>query len=129
MLPMFPRRPVLLGGVIAIKSLWSSLIYGGVEFLNPVLSTRINWPWFVISQVGFGIVAGVAGLNATARAHKAAFPFAVRAGFEAPGAMGKSDEEDLQRWYQEFLLTFAVLAGAVCGACSDSPGRPGPRAE
>ncbi len=96
MLPMFPRRPILLGGVIA-PVLWSSLIYGVVEFLNPVLSTRINWLWFVISQVGFGIVAGLVVSTQQRVRTWQHLPFAVRAGFEAPGAMGKSDGEDMQR--------------------------------
>src|SRR6202035_1287290 len=58
MLPMLPRRPVLLGGVIA-PLLWSGLIYGILGILNPVLNQRIQWAWFVISQMGFGIVAGI----------------------------------------------------------------------
>ena len=27
--------------------------------INPVLDQRIDWLWFVLSQVGFGIVAGI----------------------------------------------------------------------
>ncbi len=58
MLPMFPRRPILLGGVIA-PVLWSGVIHSLVEFLDPVVGDLINWPWFVVTQVGFGIVAGI----------------------------------------------------------------------
>ena len=58
MLPMFPRRPILLGGVIA-PVLWSGLLHSVLEFINPVLNQRIDWPWFVISQIGFGVVAGI----------------------------------------------------------------------
>src|SRR5437879_5170334 len=56
-LPMFPRRPILLGGVIA-PVLWSGLIHSVLEALDPVLNQRIDWVWFVISQIGFGVVAG-----------------------------------------------------------------------
>src|SRR5438270_5309039 len=58
MLPMIPRRPILLGGVIA-PLLWSGLIHSILGIVNPVLDERIDWPWFVFSQVGFGIVAGI----------------------------------------------------------------------
>jgi hypothetical protein len=58
MLPILPRRPVLLGGFIA-PIMWSGLIYGILDVVNPVLNLRISWLWFVISQMGFGIVAGI----------------------------------------------------------------------
>jgi hypothetical protein len=58
MLPMLPRRPVLLGGFIA-PILWSGLIHSILGIVNPVLNQRIDWLWFVASQVGFGIVAGI----------------------------------------------------------------------
>src|SRR5437899_11143627 len=46
-LPMFPRRPILLGGVIA-PLLWSGLLHSILEALDPVLNQRIDWLWFVI---------------------------------------------------------------------------------
>jgi hypothetical protein len=93
MLPMFPRRPILLGGVIA-PVLWSGLIHSVVEFLHPALGQLINWPWFVISQVGFGIVAGIV-VSKQERVHTwQHLPFAVRAGMEAPGAMDERGSEE-----------------------------------
>ena len=58
MLPMFPRRPILLGGLIA-PLLWSGLLYSMLDLINPALNERIDWPWFVASQIAFGIVAGL----------------------------------------------------------------------
>ena len=58
MLPMLPRRPILLGGFIA-PLLWSGLIHSILGIVNPVLNQRIDWLWFVLSQMGFGIVAGI----------------------------------------------------------------------
>ena len=69
-LPMFPRRPILLGGVIA-PVLWSGLIHSILEALDPVLNQRIDWLWFVISQIGFGIVAGIVVSRQAARAYVA----------------------------------------------------------
>jgi hypothetical protein len=95
MLPMFPRRPILLGGVIA-PVLWSGLIHGCVEFLNPALGARINWPWFLISQVGFGIVAGIVVSKHQRVPTWQHIPFAIRAGIEASGVRDERNEEDRQ---------------------------------
>ena len=95
-LPMFPRRPILLGGVIA-PILWTGLIHSILEALDPVLNQRIDWLWFVFSQVGFGIVAGIVVSRQERIRTWQYLPFAVRAGIEAPGAMDeKSGESHLQ---------------------------------
>jgi hypothetical protein len=85
MLPMFPRRPILLGGLIA-PVLWSGLVHTLVEFIDPLLNHRIDWVWFVLSQVGFGIVAGVVVSRQERVRTWQHLPFALRAGFEVPGA-------------------------------------------
>src|SRR5882757_4197477 len=92
MLPMFPRRPIFLGGLIA-PILWSGLLYSTLNIINPVLNKRISWPWFVLSQVGFGIVAGIVVSRQTRIRTWQNLPFAVRAGIEAPGLMAEKDEE------------------------------------
>ncbi len=96
MLPMFPRRPILLGGVIA-PILWSGLIHSILEFLNPVLNQRIDWLWFVVSQIGFGMVAGIVVSRQQRMRTWQHLPFAVRAGIEAPGAMPERDDEENPR--------------------------------
>ncbi len=85
-LPMFPRGPVLFGGLIA-PVLWSGLIHIMLEALDPVLKQRIDWGWFVVSQIGFGIVAGVVVSRQVRIRTWQYLPFAVRAGIEAPGTM------------------------------------------
>jgi len=95
-LPMFPRRPILLGGVIA-PILWTGLIHSILEALNPVLNQRIDWLWFVVSQIGFGVVAGIVVSKQERIRTWQYLPFAVRAGIEAPGAIDeKSGENHLQ---------------------------------
>jgi hypothetical protein len=92
MLPMFPRRPILLGGLIA-PIMWSGLLYTTLDIINPVMNQRIDWLWFVLSQVGFGVVAGVVvSLQQRIRTYQG-LPFAVRAGIEAPGVMREKDQE------------------------------------
>src|SRR5580704_6797374 len=41
-LPMFPRRPVLLGGILA-PLFWSGMLYAGLGIINPTLQARIDW--------------------------------------------------------------------------------------
>jgi hypothetical protein len=95
MLPMFPRRPILLGGFIA-PLMWSGLMYTSLGIINPLLNLRIDWTWFVASQIGFGVAAGLVVVRQErVRTHQS-LPFAVLAGIEAPGIMdeknGRSDE-------------------------------------
>ena len=91
MLPMFPRRPILLGGLIA-PLMWSGLIYATLDLLNPVMNERIDWRWFVASQFAFGIVAGLVVARHTPIRTLQAMPFSVRAGLEA-GGMGHERHE------------------------------------
>ena len=86
MLPMFPRRPIVLGGLIA-PVLWSGLLYSIMQLLNPLLSSRINWIWFMASQIAFGVVAGIVVVRQERVSTRENLPFAVRAGIEAPGIM------------------------------------------
>jgi hypothetical protein len=84
MLPMFPRRPILLGGLIA-PIMWSGLLYATLGIINPLLDQKIDWTWFVASQIGFGIVAGLVVARQARVRTRQFLPFAVRAGIEAPG--------------------------------------------
>ena len=90
MLPMFPRHPIILGGLIA-PALWSGLLYSILGLLNPVLESHINWFWFMASQIGFGIVAGLVVMRQSRIPTRENLPFAVRAGIEAPGMMRQKE--------------------------------------
>jgi hypothetical protein len=84
MLPMFSRRPIVLGGLIA-PVLWSGLLYSMLNLLNPLLASHIDWIWFMASQVAFGVVAGIVVVRQERVSTRENIPFAVRAGVEAPG--------------------------------------------
>jgi len=92
MLPMFPRRPIVLGGLIA-PVLWSALIYTTLGLLNPMLASHIDWYWFIASQVGFGIVAGLVVVRQSRMLTRENLPFAMRAGVEAPGMISPHGDE------------------------------------
>jgi hypothetical protein len=86
MLPMFPRRPIVLGGFIA-PVLWSGLLYTILGLLNPLLASHIDWFWFMASQVAFGVVAGLVVVRQPSFPTRENVSFALRAGIEAPGTM------------------------------------------
>lgn len=89
MLPMFPRRPILLGGFIA-PLFWTGLVHSILGIVNPVMNQRIHWLWFVASQVAFGIVAGIVVSRQERIRTWQRLPLAVRSGEEASGMEDES---------------------------------------
>ena len=57
-LPMMPRRPLLMGGVLG-PVLWTGMLYASIGIVNPALERFVSWPWFFASQVAFGLVCGL----------------------------------------------------------------------
>lgn len=93
MLPMWPSRPILLGGIVA-PLLWTGLLHSILGIINPGFNARIAWGWFALSEVVFGIVAGVVVVKeGRIRTHQP-FPFLLRMGIEAPELMHPNDEEE-----------------------------------
>jgi hypothetical protein len=92
-LPMFPRRPILLGGVLA-PLFWSGILYAELNIINPALQARIDWKWFIASQFAFGLVAGFVVTKHEPISTLQHLPFVVRAGFEAPGVDEEKDGGD-----------------------------------
>jgi hypothetical protein len=96
MLPMFPRRPIVLGGLIA-PALWSGLLYTILGLLNPLLASRIDWIWFIASQVAFGVVAGLVVVRQVRIPTRENVSFVLRAGIEAPGTISPRDSGENHR--------------------------------
>ena len=57
MLPMFPKYAPFWAGIL-MPVIWSGVVATTLNMLNPALNSRINWPWFVVCQLGFGLVGG-----------------------------------------------------------------------
>jgi hypothetical protein len=93
MLPMFPRRPILLGGVIG-PVMWTGLLHSILGLLNPLLDDRIDWRWFIGSQFAFGIVAGLVVIRQERVRVRQFMPFAMRMGIETPAVTAKNHPED-----------------------------------
>ena len=95
MLPLLPRRPIVLGGIIG-PLIWTGLLYHVIGYVNPLLDQRINWWWFALSQAAFGVVAGVGVSRQSKVWTEENLPLAIRAGIEAPGLTGEPPDEDGQ---------------------------------
>lgn len=86
LLPMLPRHPILLGGLLA-PVLWTGLLHSFMGVINPALANHISWGWFLVSQVTFGVVAGIVVARQEKIPTGQSLPFAARLGIEAPGLM------------------------------------------
>ena len=91
MLPMLPNHPILLGGV-TVPLIWTGLLYHIIGFVNPLLDERINWWWFALSQVAFGVVAGLIVVRRNKVWTSENLPLALRAGIEAQGIPRKGED-------------------------------------
>jgi len=56
-LPMMPKRPLVAGGVIG-PVIWTGVAWASLHVVNPTLEQYISWPWFLASQIAFGLVCG-----------------------------------------------------------------------
>lgn len=80
-LPMFPRYPILTAGLL-VPMFFSAILYSVIGIVSPILNERIDWFWFVVSQIAFGLVCGYV-VDRQVKVRTKQFrhlPFAVRAG-------------------------------------------------
>jgi hypothetical protein len=104
MLPMFPRYPIVTAGFM-VPLLFTGILHSAIGIVSPILNQRIDWFWFVISQIAFGLVCGfVVNLQAKVRTPQfQALPFSVRAGLHSdhsewePHEPTDSDDKDASR--------------------------------
>jgi hypothetical protein len=57
-LPPLPGGPVIAGGVL-MPLLWTGLCHGFMGIINPVLQEFVRWPWFIASQVVYGLAMSI----------------------------------------------------------------------
>src|SRR5262249_30325869 len=52
LLPTLPEvpRPIAWGGLL-MPILWTGLSYVTMQVVNPALPGKVNWPWFLVSQL------------------------------------------------------------------------------
>ena len=115
---------------------WTGVSYAAMRVVNPVLTGLVSWPWFVLSQLVYGItmpavvlgakhlprvVAGVVGglvggaamavpavLWAVASGHSFWYPINLVAGIVLAGP-SHADVADLGRFHAEWFPTAAAI--------------------
>ncbi len=87
LLPMLPSRRAAFWGSFAAPLIWSALLWSTLRLVNPALDARIDWGWFIASQVVFGLVAGYVVHHTKTVETMQTWPLAARAGIEAPGLL------------------------------------------
>ncbi len=93
-LPLWPSRPILLGGLLA-PAAWTGLVHSVLGLVNPFLDARIDWWSFAASQVLFGVVAGYTVSRSSDLKALAQAPLDVRMGVQSAGlrAGGKESHQ------------------------------------
>jgi hypothetical protein len=92
LLPMLPSIRADFWGSLISPLLWSALIWATLKLINPALDARIDWIWFIVSQVAFGMTAGYVVHHSKMVETMQTWPLAARAGIEAPGVMSEREE-------------------------------------
>jgi hypothetical protein len=64
--------------------LWSGLVAATLSWINPTLDARIDWGWFVGSQIAFGVTAGWVIARTAKIETMQSLALTDRAGIEAP---------------------------------------------
>jgi hypothetical protein len=93
LLPMLPSRRADFWGSFISPVLWSALIWATLKLINPALNARIDWIWFIASQVAFGLATGYVVHHSKMVETMQTWPLAARAGIEAPGVMSERGDK------------------------------------
>jgi hypothetical protein len=66
LLPMLPSvpPPIAWGGLL-MPILWTGISFVAMGVINPWLPAKVSWPWFILSQLVFGITMPAVVLGAT----------------------------------------------------------------
>jgi hypothetical protein len=60
---LLPRLPAIQGSIpwggLLMPLLWTGASYGFMSVINPVLANFVEWPYFILSQFLYGIVAAI----------------------------------------------------------------------
>ena len=91
-LPMMPSRFTAFWGSFLAPVLWTALIASTLDLINPALNSRIDWFWFIASQIAFGLITGYIVAHSKMVETAQPGPLHVRAGIEAPGIMPREEE-------------------------------------
>lgn len=93
LLPMLPLKYAPYYCSFVAPFFWTGVIWSLLGLINPALESRINWVWFIASQIAFGATCGYVVAHSAKIETLQTWPLAARAGLEIPGLMKEKDEE------------------------------------
>ena len=93
LLPMLPSRRAAFWGSLISPLMWTALVWATLRFVNPVLDARIDWFWFIASQIAFGMTTGYVIHHSGTVETMQTWPLAARAGLEIPGLIEEKEGE------------------------------------
>ncbi|HEY3137892.1 MAG TPA: hypothetical protein VGL29_17835 [Blastocatellia bacterium] len=93
LLPMLPSKRAAFWGSLMAPVMWTALVWATLRFVNPLLDGRIDWVWFIASQIVFGMTTGYIVHHSGTVETLQTWPLAARAGLEAPGFIEEREEE------------------------------------
>jgi hypothetical protein len=83
LLPMLPARFEWLFGGILTPLIWTALLYPTFDMVNPAMAHRVDWVWFIICQISFGVVGGFVVYKSQKVETMQSWPLAQRLGVHA----------------------------------------------
>src|SRR5262249_49258682 len=93
LLPMLPSKRAAFWGSLIAPVMWTALVWATLRVVNPLLDARIDWVWFIASQIVFGMTAGYIVHKSGTVETMQTWLLAARAGIEAPGFIDEKEEE------------------------------------
>lgn len=82
-LPMLPSRHEWFWGGVVAPLMWSALVVATLATVDPKLADAVDWPWFILCQVAFGMVAGFVVFKSAKVETIQTWPLAAKLGVEA----------------------------------------------
>jgi hypothetical protein len=93
LLPILPGRPLIWGGIVAPLA-WTSVTWSALGVLDPALANHVSWPWFIASQIAFGLASGYVVAKVEPIRTLQSLSLIQRAGLEGAGASPPREEPE-----------------------------------
>ena len=49
----------MVAGGVLMPLLWTGLCHSFIGIINPLMQEHVNWPWFIASQVVYGLAMSI----------------------------------------------------------------------
>ncbi len=83
LLPMLPARFEWFWGGIVTPAIWSVLVLFSLPLVDPALARHVDWPWFIVCQIAFGVVGGFVVFRSAKISTMQHLPLSAKLGVEA----------------------------------------------